>query len=100
MDNLAQRILAVDVPLRDYTALYPAPEGYVFYAENVPNQPGATLHRYNFKDLKTETYLSIVNEVSISNDRKSLLYRSNSTWGILGTTDNNKIIAIAMLKMR
>jgi tricorn protease len=90
MDNIAQRILAVDVPLRNYTALYPGPEGYVFYAENVPNQQGFTLHRYNFKDLKTEVYLTPVNEVSVSNDRKSLLYRSNSTWGILGTSDNNK----------
>ena len=106
MDNLAQRILAVDVPQRNYTALYPGPEGYVFYAEAVPNQPGATLHRYNFKDLKTETYLSSVNEVSISSDRKSLLYRSNSTWGILGTTDNNKkpgdgkLDALASLKIK
>jgi tricorn protease len=48
-DNLAQRILAVDIPLRNYTALYPGQEGYLFYAESVPNQQGATLHRYNFK---------------------------------------------------
>lgn len=106
MDNLAQRILAVDVPQRNYTALYPGPEGYVFYAEAVPNQQGATLHRYNFKDMKTETYLTPVNDVSISNDRKSLLYRSNSTWGILGTADNNKkpgdgkLDALASLKVK
>src|SRR5690606_2084453 len=90
MDNLAQRILAVNIPQRDYTMLFPGPEGYVFYAEAIPNQPGVTLHRYNFKEQKAENYLSSVNDANVSHDRKSLLYRSGNTWGILGTTDNNK----------
>jgi len=89
-DGIAQRILAVDVPLRNYTELQPGPDGYVFYAEAIPNQQGVTYHRYNLKDRKTEVYLSGINSVSTSNDRKSLLYRSNATWGLLGTTDNNK----------
>jgi tricorn protease len=89
-DGIAQRILAVDVPLRNYTELQPGPDGYVFYAEAIPNQQGATLHRYNFKDRKSEVFLTGINSASVSNDRKSLLYRSNATWGILGTTDNNK----------
>lgn len=89
-DGIAHRILAVDVPLRNYTELQPGPDGYVFYAEAIPNQQGATLHRYNFKDRKAEVYLTGINSASVSNDRKSLLYRSNATWGILGTTDNNK----------
>ncbi|HRG07872.1 MAG TPA: PDZ domain-containing protein, partial [Cyclobacteriaceae bacterium] len=90
VDGIAQRILAVDVPLRNYTELQPGPDGYVFYAEAIPNQQGSTLHRYNFKDRKSEIYLTGINSASVSNDRKSLLYRSNATWGILGTTDNNK----------
>ncbi len=106
MDGIAQRILAVDVPLRNYTELQPGPDGYVFYAEAIPNQQGATLHRYNFKDRKSEVYLTGVNSASVSNDRKSLLYRSNATWGILGTTDNNKKVgdskldALASLKLK
>ena len=90
LDGISQRIVAVDIPLRDYQELISGPDGYVFYTESVPNQTGTTLHRYNFKDRKSEVYLSPINEASVSNDRKSLLYRNGSTWGILGTTDNNK----------
>ncbi len=89
-DGISKRIIAVDIPLRNYTELFPGPENYVFYAESVPNQLGLTLNRYNFKDRKAEVYLTPVNEVTISKDRKSLLYRSTSNWGILSTTDSNK----------
>lgn len=98
MNGLSNRILAVNVPLRNYTVLLPGPDGYVFYAEAVPNQQGVTLHRYNFKDLKSETYLSGLNDISVSNDRKSLLYRSNNVWAILGTTDSNKKVGDGKLE--
>ena len=98
MDGMANRILAVDVPQRNYGAVYPAPDGYLFYSEIVPNQQGQTLHRYNFKDRKTEVFLSPVNEVAVSHDRKSVLYRSNATWGILGSTDTNKKIGDGKLE--
>ncbi|TXH28237.1 MAG: protease [Cyclobacteriaceae bacterium] len=106
MDGISDRILAVDVPLRNYTELQPGPDGYVFYAEAIPNQQGATLHRYNFKERKSEVYLTGINSASVSTDRKSLLYRSTATWGILGTTDNNKktgdgrLEALASLKLK
>ncbi|MFM8912804.1 MAG: PDZ domain-containing protein [Flammeovirgaceae bacterium] len=98
MDGMANRILAVDVPQRNYGAVYPAPDGYLFYSEIVPNQQGQTLHRYNFKDRKTEVFLSPVNEVAVSHDRKSVLYRSSATWGILGSTDANKKIGDGKLE--
>lgn len=98
MNNLSNRIMAVNVPLRNYTALLAGPEGYVFYAEAIANQQGVTLHRYNFKDLKSETFLSGLNDMVVSNDRKSILYRSNSVWGILGTTDANKKVGDGKLE--
>jgi len=90
MDGIGQRILAIDVPVRNYTELYAGQDGQIFYSESVPNQQGNTLHRYTFKDLKSEVYLSSVTDVVISNDRKSLLYHSGPNWGILGTGDSNK----------
>jgi tricorn protease len=98
MDGIANRILAVDVAQRNYAALFPAADGYLFYSEIIPNQQGQTLHRYNFKDRKTEVFLSPVNDVAISHDRKSILYRSNATWGILTTTDSNKKIGDGKLE--
>ncbi len=90
MEGLAGRILAVDIPQRNYTALFNSPEGFLFYSESVVNQQGQTLHRYNFKDRKTEVFLTPVNEAEVSFDRKSILYKSNGNWGILATSDNNK----------
>ena len=98
MDGIANRILAVDIPQRNYAALYTASDGYLFYSEIVANQQGQTLHRYNFKDRKTEVYLTPVNDVAVSHDRKSLLYRSNATWGILGTSESNKKIGDGKLE--
>jgi tricorn protease len=106
MDGIANRILALDVPLRNYSTVLPGPEGYVFYQEIVVNQQGETLHRYNFKERKTEVFLSPVNSAVVSHDRKSILYRSNSTWGILGTSDANKKVgdgkleALASMKLK
>lgn len=90
VDGLQKRIVAVDVPVRNYVDLQAGQDGQIFYAESVPNQNGNTLHRYQFKDLKAEVYLSSVTDVVISNDRKSLLYHSGNNWGILGTGDSGK----------
>jgi tricorn protease len=84
-EGLQQRIVAVNIPVRQYTGLVQGPRDYVFYMENVENQPGMTLHRYNFKDRKSEVYLNSVQSASVSHDRKQLLYQSGSTWGIVKT---------------
>jgi tricorn protease len=84
-DGVDQRILALDVPLRNYTGLVAAPEGYLFYLESVPNQQGATLHRYNLRERESARFLSPVVTAVTSHDRKKLLYRSNTTWGIVDT---------------
>lgn len=89
-EGLSQRIIAVDIPDRNYTGLIAGPENHVFYLENIPNQTGQTLHRYNFKDRKSEAYLTGVNTATVSFDRKSLLYQANGNWGIVETTGGAK----------
>jgi tricorn protease len=91
LDGISQRILSVNIPLRNYTSLMAAPKDYVFYTENVPNQQGVTLHRYNFKDKKAEVFLTPVNFATTSHDRKQLLYQSKDTWGIVKTDGTPKI---------
>lgn len=90
-DGLQQRVLAVNVPVRQYVALMPGPKDYVFYAESVANQSGWTIHRYNFKEWKTDAFLSPVQNASVSFDRKQILYQSGSTWGIAKTDGQPKI---------
>jgi tricorn protease len=91
IDGIGQRILAVNIPLRNYTGLMAGPKDYVFYAESVPNQQGVTLHRYNFKDKKTEVFLTPLANATVSSDRKQLLYQSGATWGIVKTDATPKV---------
>jgi len=81
--DIQQRILAIDVPLRNYTGLVEGPKDHVFFLENIPNQTGFTLHRYSFKDRKAIEFLTPIQNVVASFDRKQLLYQNSSTWGIV-----------------
>lgn len=87
--GIQNRIVAIDIPARNYTGLASAPEGFVFYMESIPNQ-GTTLHKYDLKKRKTEVFFPSVNQVVISKDRKALLYQSNGTWGIVETSGSGK----------
>jgi len=97
-EGLWNRIVAVDIPDRNYMELMAGPENHVFYTEAIPNQQGVTLHRYNFKDRKTDIYLSGINTGSVSQDRKSLLYQANGNWGIIETTGGPKKVGDGTLK--
>ena len=89
-EGLWNRIIAVDIPARDYSYLVMGPENFLFYTESVPNQQGLVLHRYNFKERKTEMYLSGISFATASQDRKSLLYQTNGNWGIVESTGGPK----------
>jgi tricorn protease len=86
LEGMDQRILALPVPLRNYTLLLAGPEGVVFYAEAVPNQQGATLHRFQLSDRETQEHLTRVIQAVISHDRKKLLARIGPQWRIVNTT--------------
>jgi tricorn protease len=88
MEGIAERTLSLDLPQRDYQGLVEGPEGVVFIMESVPNQ-GTKLHKYEVKDQKASDFLSSVNTVEVSKDRKSMLYRSGGTWGIVETSAGN-----------
>lgn len=84
-DGLDQRIVATNIPLRDYTSLVAGPEGTVFYTEAVANENGFILHRYSVKDRKSIEFVRSVTTAVTSFDRKSILYRSGPGWFINGT---------------
>ena len=83
MPGLARRILSINAPARNYIAMVAGPEGKFFYREEVDNQPGLSLHRYDIKKQEGKLFLKGVNQASISNDRKQLLYNSRGSWGIV-----------------
>jgi len=105
-ENLMNRKVAAPLPARNYTALYPGPEGYVFFTENVPNQPGLTLHRFDFDAAEAMSFMERINYVSVSHDRSALLYRSGNVWGIVdaaggsANAGDGRLEAIAQMRMR
>src|SRR6478735_1285413 len=89
--GISQRILAIDMPPREYVDLKSGAEGEIFIAENVANQDGYTLHKYVLKDRKEDVYLSPLYYHILSADGKKLLYRSGQTWGIVNTGEPVKV---------
>lgn len=85
--GLANRIIAVDVPARDYAALAAGPAGVVFFLENVPangtgGNPTSVLHRYQLKERKAAPFVSGADQFSLSADRRKVLYQAGGAWAI------------------
>ncbi len=95
--DLMKRIVAINIPTRNYNGLAAGPENQVFYLEEIPNE-GTALKKYDLVKRKSEDFLPRVNQVVVSADRKSLLYQSGSTWGILETAGSGKKVGDGALK--
>ncbi len=91
LEGIDQRILAVDIPLRNYSQLKAATEGIFFYAESIPNQRGLSLHWYDLKERESKPFMSGINGYSISADGNKLLYRARDTYGIVDTKGKAKV---------
>ncbi len=85
LDGIDQRIIAIDVPKRNYTSTTAGPKGHIFYTESRENQP-TVLHRYSISERESVEFLSNLQYATVSHDRQNLLYRSGQTWGIVSTT--------------
>jgi tricorn protease len=85
-DGMDQRILALPMPVRNYVQLAAGPEGVVFVAEQVPNQTGLTLHRWQASEREAASFLTGVMAMEPSHDRKKLLVRAGTQWRIVNTT--------------
>jgi len=85
ISGIGQRILAVDVPLRNYSQLKAGPAGVFFYAESIPNAPGLSLHRYDLKKRESKSFLPGIIGYEVSADAKKMLYFGMG--GLLGIVD-------------
>ncbi|WP_340115140.1 S41 family peptidase [Maribellus mangrovi] len=83
--GLAERIVALNMPDRNYVALIQGPEKTVFVAESVPNERGVVLHKYETKENKATDFVSGISSVTTSVDAKNMLYRQGSSWAIVDT---------------
>ena len=86
LQGIKNRIVHIDVPVRDYRFTLEGPENTVFYAENIENQSGFTLQKYDLKERESKVFMSGLRDARTSFDRKQLLYQQGNTWGIVSAT--------------
>ena len=89
VEGIAERIVPIRMPARNYTQMMPGPKGQFFYTESVPNS-GTKLLRYNVSEGKSITFLPSIGAGVVSADRKNLLYNSGGSWGITSTSGGPK----------
>jgi tricorn protease len=73
-EDLDQRILALDIPARTYRGLAAGAAGTIFYTEQIRNQPGLRLHRFDLEERESEKVTDGILGFSLSADGKKLLY--------------------------
>ncbi|MEO7484990.1 MAG: PDZ domain-containing protein, partial [Sediminibacterium sp.] len=84
-DGIQQRIISVNVPVRNYAGLVAGPEDHIFFYESIPNETGFTLHRYSIKERKSTEFMKNVLSPATSFDRKNILYRNGANWYVVST---------------
>ena len=80
-----RRTIALPLPVRDYAAIATGATGVLFVTERVPNQQGATIHRFDLAKRKTDVFVTGAQLASTSADGKKLLYRQLQNWFVVGT---------------
>ena len=84
-EGIQNRIIATNMPARNYSGLYTGPDGHVFVLESIPNETGSVIHRFSIKDRKAIEFVKGSLDGSTSADRKNLLYRNAGGWFIVNT---------------
>jgi tricorn protease len=72
--GIDQRILALNVPVREYSGIKAGKEGMIFYLEAIANEEGLALNRYTLKEREAKKILSGVENYDVSADGEKLLY--------------------------
>ncbi len=83
--GLGRRIVALPMPVRNYTDLIAGPAGTVFVAERVANAPATTLHRWEMATRKSDVFAANVQNVSVSDDGKHLMWRAGQAWQVVAS---------------
>lgn len=85
-NGIYNRIVALPLADRNYTALAKGPKNIIFIAEAIPNEDGLKLHKYDVEKMKAEDYALKVNDMVVSDDRKHILLNVNNSWMLTETT--------------
>lgn len=109
-NGIGQRILAVNVPVGDYSNLAAGAAGSFYYTEPIipSGATGFRLQRYDLRARAAAPFLEGVRSYSVSADKKKLLYQmaagGGASWGVVATDRPAKVgdgpINVAQLETR
>ncbi|MEX0893827.1 MAG: PDZ domain-containing protein [Gemmatimonadota bacterium] len=102
--GLAERIVAVGEPARDYAALTAGTEGKVFYRESRPGQ-SARVMRYDLAEREAVEFVAGASTFTLSADGKKILLRQGSNWRVVDAdrappSGNGGTLAVGGVRMR
>ncbi|WP_298310892.1 S41 family peptidase [uncultured Aquimarina sp.] len=89
-NGIYDRVVALKLEKRQYVGLAKGPKNTVFIAENIPNQKGLTLHKYDVEKMKSEIFTKGITEMVTSSNRKNMLIHQNDAWSIINTKTKTK----------
>ena len=113
VNGIGQRILAINVPVGDYSNLAAGAAGSFYYTEPIittgaGGPPPLRLQRYELRARAAAPFLEGIRSYSVSADKKRVLYQSaaggGASWGVVATDRPAKVgdgpINLAQLEMR
>lgn len=80
--GLAARIIALDMPSRNYVGLLAGPENMVLVAESILNESGVKVHAYDLEKNEATEYGTEIDQAVTSSNGKHVLWRKGSSWSI------------------
>nr|WP_321234128.1 PDZ domain-containing protein [uncultured Psychroserpens sp.] len=84
-NGLFDRAVALSLPNGNYVGLGKAPKGHVFVAEAIDGGNGVKIHDYDAEKDDAKDFADGVQNMIISEDRKSTLINKGGQWSISGT---------------
>ena len=112
-NGISQRVLAVNVPVGDYSNLAAGAAGSFYYTESIlttgaAGPPPLRLQRYELRTRTAAPFLEGIRAYSVSADKKKLLYQAaaggGASWGVVATERPAKVgdgpINVAQLETR
>lgn len=84
-ENIARRILPLDMPPANYASTLAGNTGEVFVAERSTTGPGLTLHKFSLEKAAATAFISGIQSASMSHDSQHMLVKVANAWQVIGT---------------
>ena len=88
-NNIGRRILALPIPVRNYSFINAGIANTAFIGERIPNNRGLTLHKFDLTKKESKEFASEILNTNITPNGKHLLLRFGGGWKLAKTSASN-----------